>query len=272
MAKIPPKVTARLKTEVPKFQKILATCRDRDINEADTVAIIADILERVFGMDRYTDVTREFGIKGTFVDLAVKTGDRIDYLIEVKAIGINLRDSHLNQAVNYAAKEGVTWVVLTNGIDWQIHRVVVAGQISNDLTAQFNFLELNIRRQSDLDLLFLLCKRAVAKNLLKDFHDKKQAISRYIIGALLGTEDIAKTVRRLVRQINPDVSVTPEEIQEVIIASIKREVWESEEGKKERTRINRALKRKSLPRKKTTQAASSATVTLEETTANQEGE
>ncbi len=57
MAKIPKQVVARLKAEVPKFQKILTSCRDRDINEADTVAIIADILERVFGMDRYTDIT-----------------------------------------------------------------------------------------------------------------------------------------------------------------------------------------------------------------------
>ena len=46
MAKIPAKVIDRLKSEVPKFQKVLTTCRDRDINEADTVAIIADILER----------------------------------------------------------------------------------------------------------------------------------------------------------------------------------------------------------------------------------
>jgi predicted type IV restriction endonuclease len=254
MAKIPTKVIDRLRAEVPKFQKILTTCRDRDINEADTVAIISDILERVFGMDRYTDITREFSIKGTFVDLAVKTGDKIDYLIEAKAIGISLRDNHLNQAIGYAAKEGVKWVVLTNGIDWQIHRVIVDGQIDNDLAAQFNFLELNTRKKSDLELLFLLCKRSVAKNLIEDFYDRKQAISRYVIGAILGTEEIAKAVRKVVRQINSDVSVTPEEIQEVIIDSIKREVWETEEGKKERARINRALKRKSASQKKIKEA------------------
>lgn len=268
MAKIPAKVLDRLKAEVPKFQKILTTCRDRDINEADTVAIIADILERVFGMDRYTDITREFSIKGTYVDLAVKTGNKIDYLIEVKAIGIGLRDNHLSQAISYAAKEGVKWVVLTNGIDWQIHRVIVEGQIDSDLAAQFNFLELTTRKQSDLELLFLLCKRSVAKNLMEDFYDRKQAISRYVIGAMLGTEDIAKAVRKLVRQINSDVSVTPEEIQEVIIDSIKREVWESEEGKKERTRINRALKRKASPRKKTVEVPQSVSAPPEEAATN----
>ncbi len=251
MARIPAKIINRLKAEVPKFQKVLATCRDRDINEADTVAIIADILERVFGMDRYTDITREFAIKGTYVDLAVKTGNKIDYLIEAKAIGMNLGDNHLKQLISYAAKEGVKWAILTNGINWQIHRVIVDGQIDNDLVAEFNFLELTTRKQSDLELLFLLCKQSVSKNLIEDYYDRKQAISHYVIGAILGTEDIARAVRTLVRKINTDVNVTPEEISEVIIDSIRREVWESEEGKKERKRIKRVLKHKSPSRKKT---------------------
>jgi hypothetical protein len=72
MAKIPAKVIDRLKSEVPRFQKLLSTSRDRDINEADTVAIIADMLEKIFGMDRYKEITREYCIKGTYVDLAIK--------------------------------------------------------------------------------------------------------------------------------------------------------------------------------------------------------
>ncbi len=182
--------------------------------------------------------------------MAVKTGNKIDYLIEVKAIGIDLKDNHLGQAINYAAKEGVKWAVLTNSIDWQVHRVIVKGQVDSDLAAQFNFLELSTRKQSDLELLFLLCKRAVGKNLIEDFYDKKQAISRYVIGAILGTEDIAKAVRRLIKQINRDVNVSTEEIHEAIMESIKRDIWKSEEGRKERARISRALKRKTPARKK----------------------
>lgn len=249
MAKIPIKVVERFKKEVPKFQKILVTSRDRDVNEADTVAVVADILVCVFGMNRHADITREFSIKGTRVDLAIKTRDKIDYLIEVKAVGTSLRSSHLRQAVSYAAKEGVTWVVLTNGVEWQIHRVIVDGSLSNAPVVQFNFLELTTRKQSDLELLSLLCKHAVAKDLIGDFYDKKQAISRYVIGAILGTENVAKAVRSLVRQINPAIRVTAEEIQGVIINSIKRDVWESEEGKKEQKRVNSIIKRKTASNK-----------------------
>lgn len=80
MANIPAKVATRLKNEVPKFQKILKSASDRDVNEADTVVIITDMLDAVFGMDKYSEVTREFAIKGTYVDLAVKIEGKIEYL------------------------------------------------------------------------------------------------------------------------------------------------------------------------------------------------
>ena len=114
---------ARFIKEVRHFQRILRQARDRDVNESDTVTIIADMLERIFGFDKYTEVTSELAIRGTFCDLAVKIDDAVQYLIEVKAIGLQLKDTHLRQAVNYGANHGVPWVALTNGVDWEIYRV-----------------------------------------------------------------------------------------------------------------------------------------------------
>lgn len=59
MANISPTVVKRLSSSVPKFQKILKRAKENDINEADTVTIITDILEEVFGFDKYSEVTRE---------------------------------------------------------------------------------------------------------------------------------------------------------------------------------------------------------------------
>ena len=81
MSKVPAKTLARLKAEVPRYQRVLTDARSRDINEADTVVIVMDMLERVFGMDKHADITREYAIKGTYVDLAVKIEGRLEYLI-----------------------------------------------------------------------------------------------------------------------------------------------------------------------------------------------
>jgi len=34
-------------------------------------------------------------------------------------------------------------VVLTNGVDCEVHRVIVSGQVSNERIVKFNFLDLS---------------------------------------------------------------------------------------------------------------------------------
>lgn len=123
MAKTPKKVSERLTKEIRSFQRVLKRAKDRDVNESDTVTIIGDILSNVFGFDKYAEVTSEQSIRGTYCDLAVKLDGSIKYLIEVKAIGMTLKENHLRQAVNYGANQGIPWVVLTNGIDWEIYKI-----------------------------------------------------------------------------------------------------------------------------------------------------
>ena len=132
MASIPSAVAKRLTTTVPKFKKILQKAKERDVNESDTVTIITDMLEEIFGFDKYSEITREYAIQGTYCDLAITSNKKIEYLIEVKAIGLDLNDKHLKQAVNYASREGIKWVVLTNGIRWGIYRVSLDDKVQSD--------------------------------------------------------------------------------------------------------------------------------------------
>ena len=114
---------------VPKFKKTLDKAKERDVNESDTATIITDMLEEIFGFDKYSEITREYAIQGTYCDLAIKTSKGIEYLIEIKAIGLSLNDKHLKQAVNYASREGIKWVVLTNGVKWEMHRVSLESKV-----------------------------------------------------------------------------------------------------------------------------------------------
>lgn len=77
MATIPKKVLSRFQTSTKKFQKILQMASNRDVNEADTVKIVSDMLAEVFGYDEYAEITREYAIKNTYCDLAVKIGSDV---------------------------------------------------------------------------------------------------------------------------------------------------------------------------------------------------
>ena len=105
--KITKKTEDRIKAALPKFQKVLGIAKDRDLNESDTVSIITDILAEVFGYDKYLEVTSELAIRGTYCDLAIKLGDKFQYLIECKAIGTDLKEAHLRQALGYGANKGI---------------------------------------------------------------------------------------------------------------------------------------------------------------------
>jgi Type I restriction enzyme R protein N terminus (HSDR_N) len=121
------------------------------VGESDTVVIVTDMLAEVFGYEKYSEITSEYAIKSTFCDLATKIDGKIQTLIEVKAIGLDLKDSHVKQAVDYAANQGVDWVLLTNGISWRVYHVVFAKPIAQELVIDIDFCVMNHKSQGDLD-------------------------------------------------------------------------------------------------------------------------
>jgi hypothetical protein len=74
---IPTKVSARIAAGLKRFQPILAAAKSRDVNESDTVVVVTDVLQEVFGYDKYSEITSEHSIRGTFCDLAIKLDGRI---------------------------------------------------------------------------------------------------------------------------------------------------------------------------------------------------
>ena len=251
MASVPKIVSKRLISEVPKFKKILESARDRDINESDTVTVITDMLDYVFGFDKYSDITREFVIQGTYCDLAVKSGGKVEYLIEVKAIGLDLKDSHLRQAINYAAKSGIKWVVLTNGISWKIFRVLVDGQVSHELVIEMNFIDINPRKIEDQESLFLLCKRGVDKDLIEELYEHRQSVNRYSVAAILLSDPVISVVKRELKKIKPGLKVTDDEVKRTIETEVfKRDLFDGEAAKDARAKIARMLGKQARPKKK----------------------
>jgi hypothetical protein len=148
--KITKKTEERIKNNLAKFQKVLAIAKDRDLNESDTVSIITDMLSEVFGYEKYIEITSELAIRGTYCDVAIKLNDKIEYLIECKAVGIDLKDNHLRQAIGYGANKGIQWIILTNGIEWQVHKLKFEQPIQCELVAKFNMNEISLKNERDI--------------------------------------------------------------------------------------------------------------------------
>lgn len=244
MAPIPKKVKERFTKIVPKFQRILSKAKDRDVNESDTINIINDMLDEVFNYDKYLEVTSEFAIRGTYCDLAIKIDEKIQFLIEVKAIGLDLKDNHLRQAINYAANHGMTWVILTNGINWQLHKVRFEKPISHDMVADIDFLTINSKTEKDQESLFLIAKEGVQKDSREEYYEKIQSINKYVIGNFLLSDPILAALRRELRKYAEGLKIEIQELEDIIKNEIiKREVLYSEDGNKACSKISRHLKK-----------------------------
>jgi predicted type IV restriction endonuclease len=241
MATVPARVADRLAKGIKRFQPILNTAKTRDDGEADTVMIVTDMLAEVFGYDKYSEITAEYSIRGTYCDLATKIEGTLQALIEVKAVGIELKDPHVKQAVDYAANQGVDWVILTNGVCWRIYKVTFTKPIDQELVIEINFCALDPKNQSDIESLYLLCKEGWIKSVLGDFHTQKQALSRFFLAAMVLSEPVLEVIRRELRRVSPDVRIQIEQIRDVLAAEvIKREVMEGDKAEEARKKITRA--------------------------------
>lgn len=252
MPSIPKKVSERLIAGIKRYQPILASAKARDVGETDTVTIIKDMMADVFGYDKYSELTSEYAIRGTYCDLAIKLDGKLSTLMEVKAIGLELKEAHVKQAVDYAANQGVDWVLLTNGVRWCVYHVVFTRPIQTELVVDIDFSVLNSRSDADLELLYLWCKEGWQRSALGDFHTQKQALSRFFLGAMMLTDPVLEVVRRELRKVSPDVRIDTDQIRAVLISEvIKREVMEGEkadEAKKKIAKIAAKALRASQPK------------------------
>lgn len=244
MKPIPSKVRERLVSGIRKFSKILEDAKARDIIESDTVVIVTDMLSYLFGYEKYSEITSEFTVRGTYCDLATRIDNKLQYLIEVKAIGNELKENFIKQAIDYAANEGVDWVILTNGLKWIVFKVTFSKPIDKEKVIEIDFSQLDYKNEAHLETLFCLSKEGCGKSVLEDFHIQQQVLSKHFIGNVILTEPILTAIKRELKKLAPDVKTDIEQISKVIQQEVlKREIWEGEKSEEVMKKINRLMKK-----------------------------
>lgn len=242
MININKKVSERISNGIKRFQPILQSAKTRDVNESDTVIIITDMLSYLFGYDKYTEITSEFAIRGTYCDLAIKIDSKVELLIEVKAIGLELKEAYAKQAIDYAANQGIDWVLLTNGVIWRVYKVTYGKPIGNELVIEIDFLNINFKSTEHLEQLFFISKEGLEKECLSDYHIQKQTLSRYFLAELIQGDAVLECIRRELKKISPDVKITTDQIKKVITMEVlKREALEGEKAEEAKRRVAKTL-------------------------------
>lgn len=240
--KIPKKAQDRLIAGLKKYQPIVGKLRERDISEADTVTVIKDMLTDIFGYDKYTELTSEQQIRGTFCDLAIKVEGKIYYLAEVKSAGTSLNDNHLRQAINYGAHQGIEWIILSNAIEWKIFRIKFGQPIDYEEVFSFDMCKLSPRSNDDLAMIYMLCRESISSDALTEFHRQAQIVNRYVISELIQSEAVVSTLRRELRRLFDGVRATDEDLRIILTNDVlKRDTIDGEPPKAAKAVVKKAV-------------------------------
>lgn len=187
--------------KLKKFAQVFKDARERGANESDTVMYLIKMFEDVLGYDSLSgEISKEVSIKDRYCDFCIKLDGEIEYLIEAKAASHkSLREKDIEQAENYASRSGINWVLLTNGLEWQLYHLVFAeGEgINHDVVLSFNLVE-EIEDNPDKiwTQMRLLTKDGIENGELEAFLSQKKVLSPASLIKALFTEKVLTAVRR----------------------------------------------------------------------------
>lgn len=187
-----------IRKPMKKYVPHMLKAREDNLNEADTVQRLIKVFEDVLGYDALSDITRETAVKDRFCDVALKVDGTIRILVEAKSAGTPLRDRHTEQAQNYAAHSNIPWVLLTNGVVWNLYHLTFSEGI--DAVLVFSVDLTDGITDKGAELVGLLHRQSVKKGDLDDYWSHRVALSPASIARALFTEEALKFMRREIRR------------------------------------------------------------------------
>lgn len=187
-----------IRKNLKEFVPLLTKAQEEQRTERDTEVLIIDFFRGVLGYDTADIFCEDRQKNNKFVDITLKVGGVIKFLVEVKAAREKLVERHIYQAEGYAVEAGYQWVVLTNGVTWKLYHVSIGtaeGEgVQHDEAFSCDLSQDNLDEAAQS--LGLLHKLAIKDNELDPWWDKKTAVSpKQICRSLFRQETLAE-IRR----------------------------------------------------------------------------
>ena len=213
-----------------------------ELDESGTRLLINHFLTEMLGYETLSEVKTEYMIKGTYADYVIQIGGKRHFLVEVKALSLNLSSNHLRQSINYGANEGIDFVLLTNGRVFELYKVLFEKPISHELIFSLDLSELS-NLKLIADQLQYLHKDAVLKKGLDVLWDRHSALSPKNLSKLLFSTEVVKFLQKELKKkysIKFDEVVIENAVKKIAMESVLIEDFKSIQ-KRERKKVNKSI-------------------------------
>ena len=212
-------------TKLKAYKKKYLIEKYFELDEAATRLMINSFLTEVLGYAELDEIKTEYTIKGTYADYVIQLDKKQHIVIEVKAIQIDLGENHIRQALGYAANEGIDWVLLTNGKQWMLFRVLFEKPVKNVLVFKYDFSIDDQFKKAIHDVEYLT-KKCVEKGELEEYWQRYVAIAPKNLCKFLYEPEIIRSLKRMLKKevcINFSEEDLFDAVHEIIITKIEKE-------------------------------------------------
>lgn len=193
---------AQLEKRLREYRKKYLTKKQNlSLDESATRLMVNYFLTDVLGYLELDDIKTEYNIRGEYADYVIQLARKKHFVIEVKSIQLDLNDRHLRQSLSYAANEGIDWILLFNGKQIQLYRVIFAKPISHHRVFEFDLTDLSTIREASGHLIHL-SKAAVQKGELDVYWKRFNALTPVSLAKTIYTADVINAIRLKVKKMS----------------------------------------------------------------------
>ncbi len=186
---------AKLLDALKKYSKKYLHGNLTELDESGTRLMINSFLTDVLGFTPIEEVKTEYMIRGTYADYVIQTKGTQNFLVEVKALSLNLSDKHLRQAINYGANEGIEWALLTNGRNFELYKILFNKPIESRLIFSIDFSDL-AQLKSGIEVLQFLHRDSVTNKGLDMLWNKYTALDPANIAGYLYAPNVINFLKK----------------------------------------------------------------------------
>lgn len=217
--------------QIANFNKKFKTWKSRyvrkknlELDESATRIMINSLLNEILGYQELDEIKTEFSIKGEFADYVVQLQRKKHFVVEVKAIQIDLNERHLRQSLTYAVNEGIDWIILTNGRQIQIYRVIFAKPVDTKLVTSIDLINSSTAELKEFTKnLMCFSRPQIIKGMPEEMWKRFQAAQKENIAKIMYSNESISFLRRALRKqtgINFTYDEVASMLQDLIMNSV----------------------------------------------------
>jgi hypothetical protein len=189
----------KIEEGLKKYAKKYLNGKLTELDESGTRLMINDFLSDVLGYIPIEEIKTEYMIKGTYADYVIQLKGVRHFLVEVKALSLTLSESHLRQAVNYGANEGIEWALLTNGRCFDFYKIIFNKPIESRKIFSIDLSDPKQLKESS-ELIQYLHKDAVVSNGLSMLWNKCIALDPATVAGFLYTPNVINFIKKSLKE------------------------------------------------------------------------